>query len=105
MDFSKHAYALDVSGFTILPQQIDAAELEELRLSADAALKAARRVRNRDGGLKHTGGNAYYEGSRCLYCWGGACFRLLDHNGIHALCALLLGEYHLWDMGVVAALP
>jgi hypothetical protein len=105
MDLSNHAYALDVSGFTILPQQVNTEALCELRSSADAALAAARTVRCRGGKLKHTGGSAYYESSRCMYCWGDACFQLLDNATLHELCALVFGNYQLWDMSILSALP
>ncbi len=42
LDMARHAYALDVSGYTILPAQVTASELEALRTSADRALAAAR---------------------------------------------------------------
>src|SRR5207244_12745681 len=47
----------------------------------------------------------YYEAVRCLYCWGDACVRLLEHDTLHGLAALLMGKYRLWDLSVLSALP
>jgi hypothetical protein len=101
----RHAYAVDVSGYTILPAQVGAAELDELRLCADRALAATRAAVRVGQKLKHTYTTEYYEAVRCLYCWGEACVRLLEHDTVHALAALLMGRYRLWDLSVLAALP
>ncbi|HVF10741.1 MAG TPA: phytanoyl-CoA dioxygenase family protein [Abditibacteriaceae bacterium] len=101
-DIANHAYALDVSGYTRLPAQIERAELEELRQSTNRALEAARTVQHKQ---ELTGGTEYYEAVRCLYCWGDACVRLLEHEAIHDLATLLMGQYCLWDMAAFAAQP
>src|ERR1051326_5951146 len=100
--YARHAYALDVSGYTILPSQVDRKELDLLRACADRALETARASGIQ---LKHTGTTAYYKAVRCMYCWGEACERLLEHEAVHALASRLMGNYQLWDMVVMNALP
>ena len=102
---ARHAYAVDVSGYTILPAQVGSTDLDDRRLCADRALAAARVALRAGRKLKHTYTSEYYEAVRCLYCWGDACVRLLEHDTVHALAALLMGKYRLWDMGVLSALP
>ena len=104
-ELARHAYALEASGYTVLPAQINGSELQEMRRAADEALAAAQRVLQAGGKLSQTGGTAYYWGSRCLYCWSEACVRLLEHETIHALAGALMGSYRLWDMGVSSARP
>ena len=102
IDCSKHAYALDVSGYTILPRQVGEKELVELRACADRALQAAQ---TSGATLRHTGQTDYYKAVRCMYCWGAACERLLEHEAVHALASKLMETYQLWDMVVMSALP
>jgi hypothetical protein len=102
---AQHAYALDVSGYTILPAQIGSTDLDELHLCADRALAAAQAALRAGRKLKHTYTSEYYEAVRCLYCWGAGCVRLLEHDTVHGLAALLMGTYRLWDMSVLSALP
>ncbi len=107
---TKHAYALDVSGYTIVPGQVTGSELEQLRESTDRAIAAVgQAVRALEGTagrkLKYTGGTQYYLACRCMYCWGPACVRLLEHDLVHQLSAVVLRHYHLWDMTALTALP
>src|SRR5919199_305794 len=102
---ARHAYAVDVSGYTILPAQVGSTDLDDLRLCADRALAAARAVVRDGQKLKHTYTSEYYEAVRCLYCWGDVCVHLLEHDTVHGLAALLMGKYRLWDMSVLSALP
>src|ERR1043166_3041322 len=97
--YAKHAYALDVSGYTVLPNAVNTAELDALRHCADRALDAAK---NAGVPLKHTGTTEYYKAVRCMYCWGEACERLLEHEAVHALASGLMGKYQLWDMVVMS---
>src|SRR5688572_12792433 len=101
----KHAYALDVSGYTIVPSQVSASELEELRESTDRAIAAVGNAFRAGRKLKFTGATDYYLASRCMYCWGPACIRLLEHDVVHQLSATVLRNYHLWDMTALVALP
>ncbi len=106
-DLGSHAYALDVSGYTVIPAQLESAELEKLRSACDRALQAVSAARAAGVKLPHTGGTDYYRAARCMYCWDAACIRLLEHPTLHALSALTMGEdgYFLWDMSSMAALP
>jgi Phytanoyl-CoA dioxygenase (PhyH) len=101
----KHAYALDVSGYTIVPGQVTGAELEQLRESTDRAIAAVGQAVRADRKPKYTGGTAYYLACRCMYCWGPACVRLLEHDLVHQLSTTVLKHYHLWDMTALCALP
>ncbi len=104
-ELTQQAYALAVSGFTILPSQADTNLLKELRSCADEALARAAEVEHSSGKLNATNGSAYYKANRCLYCWGDAPLRWLEHENTRALAELTLGEHLLWDMSVLSALP
>ena len=104
-DYTRHAYALDVSGFTRIPSQIGPKELEELRAGSERALIAAQVKLNAGEKLKYTGGSEYYHASRCMYCWGDSLVRLLDLEAIHAIASKLMRRYLLWDFSVLSALP
>ncbi len=101
----RHAYALEVSGYTVLPQQVGAEELSVLRGETDEALDAAFSALRAGRKLKYLFNTPYYGGTRCMYCWGDGCLRLLDLESIHALAAKTMGSYWLWDQPAVAALP
>lgn len=105
VELTQHAYALDVSGFTILPAQADARELNELRRCADDALAAAAEAIRAGLKLRRTGGSEYYKATRCMYCWGDAMLRFLENESIRALASRTIGDHILWDMGVFSALP
>jgi hypothetical protein len=100
-----HAYALDVSGYTILPGQVGPAELELLRGCADRALSRTAELTAQGTKLRHTFTHAYYNSCRCMYCWGDACVRLLEHDAIHGLAGAVMDNFQLWDMLVMATLP
>lgn len=104
-ELSQHAYAVDVSGFTVLRSQADEPLLKALRSSADQALAHAETIAQSGGKLEHTSTNAYYKATRCLYCWGDAPMQWLEHETTRALAEVLLGPYSLWDMSVLSALP
>jgi len=104
-DLTRHAHALAVSGYTTLRKQIDPAELEQLRKETERALAASRVARKAGRKLAYTGSSAFYEATRCLYCWGDASRRLLEHESIHALAGLMMGKYLLWDLSALSALP
>lgn len=101
-DMESHAYALDVSGYTIIPNQLTADEVRELRRSAELALAAEREMAEKQPLTFHT---AYYQAVRCFYCWGEVCSRLLEHATVHALADLMMQHYRLWDMTLLATLP
>lgn len=102
---AEHAYAVSVAGYTVMPAQVGKADLDELRLVADRAAAAARAARQAGQQLKYTNTDEYYDAVRCLYCWGEACIRLLEHDALHALATALMQQYHLWDMELLSALP
>ena len=102
---AKHAHAVDVSGFTIIPAQVSDSELDELRDAADRALAAAWARLQAGGTLRHVSIGKYNRAALCLYCWGDACVRLLEHETIHDLAARLFGKYHLWEETVLTAEP
>lgn len=104
-DLAGHAYAVAVSGCTMLPAQVSATAIDELGRAAERAMAAARAARRAGQTLKYTVVDDYYDAVRCLYCWGDACVRLLEHEALHALATALMGQYHLWDMELLSALP
>src|SRR5919202_5673130 len=95
---ARHAYAVDVSGYTILPAQVGSTDLDDLRLCADRALAAARVALRAGQKLKHTYTSEYYEAVRCLYCWGDVCVRLLEHDKVNGMAAPLIGKDQRRDM-------
>src|SRR5687768_10848807 len=95
-----HAYALEVSGFTVLREQVAEHTLAELRDAAERALAAACGSAQRQ---KSTGSTDYYHCVRCMYCWSESCRRLLEHDSIHELSSMLIDNYHLWDLSVLSA--
>jgi hypothetical protein len=101
-EVNNHAYALAVSGYTSIPQQIELSALESMRAAADLAIEAENRSEQKQPFTLITN---YYKAVRCMYCWDAAYMRLLEHPTIHALAALLMGEYQLWDMALLSALP
>jgi hypothetical protein len=99
---TNHAYALAVSGYTAIPHQIQTQELKDLQSAADLALEAEQRTKNKQ---PYTLVTDYYKAVRCMYCWDNAYLRLLEHPTIHALASLLIGQYQLWDLSLLSALP
>lgn len=102
LNLKRHAYALDVSGYTLLPQQVVGRELDGVRECAERALQA---VRDYGQPQPYVTPGRFYEAARCLYCWGEPCVRLLEHETLHELAALAMGQYLLWEISVLSALP
>ncbi len=104
-ELAQHLYALDVSGYTIIPHQVSEDDLNELRETSDRALNAVDEAMAAGAKLAHTAGNPYYKGVRCLYCWSETALRLLEHETLHALSTRIFGTFALTDLGVLSALP
>ncbi|HYF51454.1 MAG TPA: phytanoyl-CoA dioxygenase family protein [Planctomycetota bacterium] len=102
---ARHTYALRASGYTVLRGEFSAEQVAELAECADRAIATAQSVVEAGGKLEHFAGSRYYQGARCLYCWGEPCVSLLDHESVHALAAEMMGYYQLWDLGALSALP
>lgn len=102
LELGRHAHALAVSGYTTVPGQIDERELAALRTAAQLALEAESKSVKKQ---PYTLVNDYYKAVRCMYSWGDACVRLLEHPTIHGIASLLMREYVLWDMTLLSALP
>jgi hypothetical protein len=100
-----HAYTLEVSGYTILPAQIEPTELQLLRNCANKALARSVSVTASGTKLRHTFTHQYYNSSRCMYCWGESCVRILEHPTIHGLASLMMDNYQLWDLLIMASFP
>lgn len=101
INMEDHAYAVMATGFTILRNQIDASDLNELRASTDQALAAIRKAQDQGRQDPIFG----YPSTQCMYCWGDACLRLLEHEAIHGLTAALMREYRLWGYNMLARAP
>lgn len=101
LNIEDHAYSVISAGYTILPNQIDEADLRELRICVDNAFDAVRRAvaaGRQDPVFR-------YPSTQCLYVWGDACLRLLEHDAIHALTTALMREYRLWGYNVLDRAP
>jgi hypothetical protein len=101
----KHAYSLEVSGYTIIPCQLSPRELAELRKVSNTALAAVRKALRKGESVPLTPGSQYYEAASVLYCWGPAAFALLEHPLVLGLADMLLKDYLLNDLSVFSALP
>lgn len=101
-EISHHAYALAVSGYTVVPAAVPASELEELRTTAELAFAAENAAEQKQ---PYTLVTQHYKAVRCMYCWGDAYLRILENTAIHSLAALVMENYQLWDMMLLSALP
>lgn len=101
LNIEDHAYAVMATGYTILPHQIAEPDLHELGDCADRALAAIQAAINNGS----TDPIFHYPSTQCMYCWGDACVRLLEHDAIHALAESLMHEYRLWGFNVLARAP
>src|SRR5262249_14024013 len=99
-----HAYALDVSGYTVVPGQVSVSNLEEMRSASARAIEATEKI-SATKKLKYTVREKYYRGVRCMYCWGDVFVRLLENESMHGIASLLMDRYQLWDLSVLSALP
>jgi ectoine hydroxylase-related dioxygenase (phytanoyl-CoA dioxygenase family) len=104
-ELDKHAFAVDVSGYTVIPAQVSESELVELRDASQRALAAVWAHRQAGGKLKHVAIGTYNRAALCLYAWSDTCVRLLEHETIHNLSARLFGNYRLWEQSVLTAEP
>jgi ectoine hydroxylase-related dioxygenase (phytanoyl-CoA dioxygenase family) len=105
VDLQPHLYALEASGHTLIPSQVDADGIAELRLVAERALVGVRAAIERGERVPLQPGTQHYEAANCLYRFGGAASALLEHAAVGALADAILGEYRLNDLTVFSALP
>jgi hypothetical protein len=101
LNIEEHAYAVIATGYTILRNQISDSELGELSECTDRALAAVQEAIKQ--GFTEPVFN--YPSAQCMYCWGDACLRLLEHDTIHALAESLMRDYRLWGFNVLARAP
>lgn len=101
LNIEDHAYAVTATGYTILRNQIGASDLDELRAATDNAFAAIEKAQQagRDDPIFR------YPSTQCMYCWGDACLRLLEHDAIHDLTEALMREYRLWGYNMLARAP
>ncbi len=104
MNYQNHAYALDVSGYTIVPAQVSAGDLEEMGAASSRAIDAVEKI-SATRKLKYTVREEYYRGVRCMYCWSDVFLRVLENEAMHAIASLLMERYRLWDLSTLSALP
>ena len=101
----KHAYSLEVSGYTIIPSQLSRRDLAALREVSSAALARVRQAVGQGEEVPLASGSRYYEAAGVLYCWGHAASALLEHPVVLGLADMLLKDYLLNDVSVFSALP
>ena len=104
VDLERHAYALEVSGYTTIPAQLSVAVLDDLRRTAELALAAVRAAIACGVRVPFQPGTPHYEAASALYCWGPSALALLAHPTVVGLADLLLREYRLNDLTVFSAL-
>lgn len=104
VELNAHAFALEVSGYTHLPQIVGRTELDKLRQATDRALDASRAAIHA-GNRKYLVVSDQYHAARCLYCWGDSMLELLNNTTIEQLAQHVMGEHQLWDMAAQVALP
>ena len=104
-ELQKHAYALKVSGYTIIPAQLTAQVTQDLCRIADRALEEVRNAMKRGLEVPFQSGSRFYEAANALYCWGDSALDLLEHPTVARVAECLMGSYYLNDLTVFSALP
>jgi len=101
-----HRFALLTSGYTVVRAAFSRNEIGALCVGVDRALDAVRKVLTAGRELSYTfyDGETYL-GTRCVYCWGEACLRLLERDLIQRISAAVIGPHKLFDMTAHSALP
>ena len=104
-ELERHAYAIAVSGYTIIPSQLSMTDLKELSAVSDRALAAVRKAIAEGIEVPFQPGSKHYEAANVLYCWGEVALALLEHPTVLQLADLSIKEYRLNDLTVFSALP
>lgn len=104
-ELQKHAYALEVSGYTIIPAQLTAEVTQDLCRIADRALEEVRHAMKLGLEVPFQPGSRFYEAASALYCWGDSALALLEHPTVTRMAECLMGTYYLNDLTVFSALP
>ena len=93
-ELEHHAYCAELSGFTILRQQLTPDEIALYRDACERALAPH---------LKTT--ESTNPSANCLYAWEERTLAILEHENITHLTHLVIGEHKLWDLGPTVSLP
>jgi ectoine hydroxylase-related dioxygenase (phytanoyl-CoA dioxygenase family) len=104
-DIAQHAAQVIERGYTIIPAQVSPRHIAALNAAADRALEKVSRVAAAGVRMAHTQVNSHVRSARCFYTWDASSRELLEHETVHALGKLVLGQPRLWEMTVLEALP
>lgn len=101
-----HTFALNASGFTVLPNIVGPEALREIADAADRAMQATRR-RVAEGGQipKDLFEHDYYFGARHLHLWSDNALRFLEHPQVRDLSEAVIGPHKLFEMVLLTSLP
>ena len=106
LDVESHRFAIRSSGYTMLRQVLPVAEVAEIAAAVDRALAAMEAAAAQGRDLAYTFYDKdTYVGTRCLYCWGDACVRLIENDVVREIAAAVIGPHKLFDMSAHRALP
>lgn len=105
-DAEMHRFSIISSGYTILRGVLPASELGEITAAVDRALAAMCTAAEAGRDLAYTFyDRETYLGTRCIYCWGDACVRLIENDIVRRIAEAVIGPHKLFDMSAHRALP
>ena len=104
-DTDIHQFAVLSSGFTVLRQVLPASEIPAIAAGVERALAAMKSAVDAGRDLAYTFYDKdTYLGTRCIYCWGEACTRLIESEVVRCMADAVIGPHRLFDMSAHRAL-
>jgi hypothetical protein len=105
-DLAAHRFALQSSGFTVVPSLLDPRHLDALRDTAERALAETQRqvelgARIPEEAIEHE----IHPVARGVYLWGDPVLRLAEHEAVRVLCEEMIGPHKLIDVILFVCLP
>jgi Phytanoyl-CoA dioxygenase (PhyH) len=106
LDADIHRFAIFSSGYTVLRQVLPADEVREIAVGVERALQAMCAAAAAGREIAYTFyDKETYVGTRCIYCWGEACTRLIESDFVRRVAEAVIGPHKLFDMSAHRALP
>jgi ectoine hydroxylase-related dioxygenase (phytanoyl-CoA dioxygenase family) len=101
-----HRFSILSSGYTILRDVLPADEIGEIAAGVERALAAMHAAAEAGREIAYTFYDKdTYLGTRCIYCWGDACLRLIENDWVRRIADSVIGPHKLFDMSAHRALP
>jgi len=105
-DLAAHTFALQASGFTVLPSLVERDQLGALADIADRALAETNRQLELGATIPEgVFDRAFQVGARGLYLWGDACLRVLESDAMRELSQAVIGRHKLIDVVLFVSHP